>query len=106
MTQGAHMFKTVLGAARAAAHMHDEKPFKVVVRHLGSGDLDVKLNALSLSRALLSALATRASRLSLVQSEGAPHVERCGHPTQGSLALHPGAGPWTLEISGDDPGRI
>jgi hypothetical protein len=43
-----------LAAATAAAHARDERPFEKVVAHLASGEIALKVNALTLLNCLLS----------------------------------------------------
>ena len=52
--QATDTYTSMLAAATAAAHAHDERPFEVVVRHLSSGELEVRLNALTLLNRLLA----------------------------------------------------
>ena len=61
-----HSFTRVLSAASATARAHDEPPFAVLVRHLSSGDLDVKLNALTLINSLISCAPGRHERERLI----------------------------------------
>ena len=48
-------YTSMLAAATAAAHAHDEQPFAIVVAHLACDEIEVKLNALTLINCLLSA---------------------------------------------------
>ena len=50
----------------ATARAHGEPPFAVLVRHLSSGDLDVKLNALTLINSLISCAPGRHERERLI----------------------------------------
>ena len=59
-------FSTVLAAAATAAHAHDEEPLAVLVRHVQSADMDVKLNALTLVNCLISAAGGRTRRQRLI----------------------------------------
>jgi len=52
-------FRAILLAASASARSHDEPPLKVLVQHLNSGDLDLKLNSLTLINSLIHAAPTR-----------------------------------------------